>query len=50
MAKVMVIEDDPDLNEILAGVLQSRSLEVTSAFLGEAALEIFEGKTKETNE
>ncbi len=42
MAKVMVIEDDPDLNEILAGVLQSRSLEVTSAFLGEAALEIFE--------
>lgn len=43
MAKVMVIEDDPDLNEILAGVLQSRSLEVTSAFLGEAALEIFEG-------
>lgn len=42
MARVLVIEDDPDLNDILADVLSSRGLETSSVFLGEGALELFE--------
>jgi CheY-like chemotaxis protein len=42
VSHVLVIEDDPDLNEILSHILESRGLEVTAAFLGETALELFE--------
>lgn len=42
MANVLVIEDDPDLNEVLCGVLEIRGHEVQSAFLGESALELIE--------
>lgn len=42
MSHVLIIEDDPDLNQILVHVLESRGFEVSAAFLGETALELYE--------
>ena len=45
MSKIMVVEDDDMINQVITEFLKEKGFEVTSVFDGQKALEIFESTT-----